>query len=238
MELPAISLPSIELPFDIPVLLHPPVDHFAIALPVVVLLLELINLVVKRRSLSVVSLFVMVVATLAVAAAYLTGSVDGKEAFDALSEAGQDELKGHKLLGTYLLIASAIVLVVKLLSMMLSRTWMKTLYMLLLVALVAGMFKQGEEGGELVYEYGANVERVKTLDDKLFDCEEALEEAAPETQEEPETEVPSDVKQPDTNQTETNQTQPVPAETLPPIAEVHEVEGMPEPMVQPKIATH
>ena len=79
---------------------------------------------------------------------------------------------------------------------------------------------------------------MKTLDDKLFDCEEALEEAAPETQEEPETEVPNDVKQPDTNQTETNQTQPVPAETLPPIAEVHEVEGMPEPMVQPKIATH
>ena len=241
MELPAISLPNIELPFDIPVLLHPPVDHFAIALPFVVLLLELINLAVKRRSLSVVSLFVMVVATLAVAAAYLTGSVDGKEVFDALSEAGQDELKGHKLLGTYLLIAAAIVLVVKLLSMMLSRTWMKTLYLLLLVALVAGMFKQGEEGGELVYEYGANVERVKTLDDKLFDCEEALEEAAPqvpETQQTPQTEAPSDVKQPDTNQTETNQTLPIPAETLPPVAEVPEVEGMPEPMVQPKIATH
>ena len=250
MELPAISLPNIELPFDIPVLLHPPVDHFAIALPVVILLLELINLVIKRRSLSMVSLFLMVVATLAIAAAYLTGSVDGKEAFDALSEAGQAELKGHKLLGTYLLIATAIVLLFKLLSMMLGRTWSKTLYMLLLIALVAGLFKQGEEGGELVYEYGANVERVKTLDDKLFDCEEALEEAAPQTDEDsetettpkveqaPQTDAPSEVKIPDTNATDANQTQPLPAVVLPPVANTHEVEGMPEPMVQPKIATH
>jgi hypothetical protein len=45
MQLPQITLPQIELPFDIPVLLHPPVDHFAIALPVVILLLELMNLI-------------------------------------------------------------------------------------------------------------------------------------------------------------------------------------------------
>ena len=38
-------------------------------------------------------------------------------------------------------------------------------------------FNQGKEGGELVYEHGLNVQAVKTLDDKIFDLEEALEEA-------------------------------------------------------------
>ncbi|HEY9189883.1 MAG TPA: hypothetical protein VIM88_03375, partial [Sulfurovum sp.] len=102
MALPEITLPKIELPFDIPVLMHPPVDHFAIALPVVILLLELINLVAKKRAVSVLSLFFIVLTVIAVFAAYLTGNVDGKEAFILLSEEGQAELKAHKLLGTYL----------------------------------------------------------------------------------------------------------------------------------------
>lgn len=49
MTLPVITLPKVELPFDIPVLLHPAVVHFMIALPVVIILLELINLIMKKR---------------------------------------------------------------------------------------------------------------------------------------------------------------------------------------------
>ena len=52
MTLPAITLPKVELPFDIPVLLHPAVDHFMIALPVVILVLEPINLMMKKKALS------------------------------------------------------------------------------------------------------------------------------------------------------------------------------------------
>ncbi len=239
MSLPAISLPSINLPFDIPVLFHPPVDHFAIALPAVILLLELINLVIKRRALSMTALFLMFVATLMVAAAYLTGSVDGKEAFDALSKAGQDELKGHKLLGAYLLIVSVFVLASKLLSMMLSRTWTKTLYMLLLIVLVAGLFKQGEEGGELVYEYGANVERIDTPSDaQPYEHQEPLPKVVPQIEVSPTEVNQTEVNQTESNQTDINQTLPLPAVTLPPVATTHEVQGMPEEMVQPKIATH
>lgn len=260
MELPEITLPKIELPFDIPVLLHPAVDHFAIALPIVILLLELINLVAKRRAISVLSLFFILLTILAAVAAYFTGTVDAKESFDALSEIGQAELKDHKTLGTYLMIASGLLLILKLLSMMIGRAWAQTLYLLLLVVFVAGMLKQGKEGGELVYEHGANVEKVKILDDKIFDLEEALEEATPDI------EVPA----------ETNQTESVPLETAPAVIEVPalapepkdlpvetpaiepvktepkeevipavneeaeklKVEGMPEEMVQPEIATH
>jgi uncharacterized membrane protein len=153
------------------------VDHFAIALPVVILLLELMNLILRKRAISGVSLFLILLTVVVTVGAYFTGLVDGKEAFPALSDAAKEELGEHKLLGTYLMLASFVLLFFKLFSMLSAKAIMKGLYLLVLIAFVAGIFKQGEEGGELVYEYGINVEKVKELDDKIFDLEEALEEA-------------------------------------------------------------
>lgn len=176
MELPALKLPAIQLPFDIPTLLHPPVDHFAIAIPILVLIIEIINLFAKKRAIGVISFVLLLIGMVAVAGAYFTGTVDGKEAFDALTQAGQAELKEHKLLGTYLLLASAVVVLFKLLSAMIRKGLVKMLYLLILVIFVAGILKQGKDGGELVYEYGANVERVQELDSEVFDLNEELDE--------------------------------------------------------------
>lgn len=182
MALPAITLPKVELPFDIPVLLHPPIDHFMIALPVVILVLELVNLMMKKKALSGFSFFLIILTVLVAAGAYLTGLVDGKEAFPALGEAAKLELSEHKLLGTYLMLGTVVLLFFKLLSM-LGGGFLKALYLLVLIAFVAGIFKQGQEGGELVYKYGMNVEQVKVLDDELFDVKEELEEATEELEE-------------------------------------------------------
>lgn len=176
MDLPQIKLPEINLPFDIPVLLHPPVDHFVIALPVVILLLELYNLFAKRKSIGGFSFILLILTILLFAAAYLTGTTDGKEAFDYLSPEGQEELKAHKLLGTYLMFGSVVLLLFRLLAAT-GKGFLKALYLLVLVAFIAIVFKQGKDGGELVYEYGANVEKVKTLDDEMFDLKEELEDA-------------------------------------------------------------
>ncbi len=176
MELPAIKIPQIELPFDIPLLMHPPVDHFIIAIPVIVLLLEMINIIVKKRTIGVISFILLILTVVAAVAAYLTGNIDGKEAYPLLTEVAQGELKEHKLLGTYLMLASVVVLAFKLLSVMISRGLMKALYLLILILFVAGILKQGKEGGELVYKYGANVEKVQELDSELFDVKEELEE--------------------------------------------------------------
>jgi len=175
MELPAIKIPQIELPFDIPVLLHPPVDHLVIALPLIVLLLELVNLVVKKRALGVTNFFLLLLTVVAAVAAYLTGSVDGKEAFPLLNEAAQTELKAHKVFGTYLMFASVVVLVFKFLSAVMKKGLVKTLYLLILVLFVAGILKQGKEGGELVYKHGVNVAQVMNLEDKIDDLKDELE---------------------------------------------------------------
>jgi len=183
MELPAIKIPEIPLPFDIPALMHPPVDHFIIALPIVVLLLEIINLFAKKRAIGVVSFFLIVLTVVAAVAAYFTGTVDGKAAWDLLSEAGQSDLKAHKLLGTYLMLASGVVLLFKLLSSMIQRGLMKALFLFILIIFVAGILKQGKEGGELVYTHGANVKIVKIKDDKLFDCQDDLSDYVAEEKE-------------------------------------------------------
>jgi len=176
MNLPAITIPQIDLPFEIPLLLHPPVDHFAIALPIVVLIIEFINLFARRRALSLLSLFMMIAMIAAVVAAYFTGSVDGKEVYPLLNEAGQAELEGHKILGTYLMLASGVVLLFKLGAMLASRGLVKAFYLLVLVLYAVGILKQGKDGGELVYEFGAHVAMVKTLDEERFDLKKKRDE--------------------------------------------------------------
>ena len=182
MTLPEITLPKIELPFDIPVLLHPLTDHFIIAIPVVILLLELMNLMMKKKAVGGVSFFLILLTIAAAVGAYLTGLVDGKEAFPTLGEAAKTALADHKLLGTYVMLASGVVLFFKLISMMTGSKIIKSLYLLVLIAFVLALFKQGKEGGELVYTHGMNVKQVKILDDELFDLKDELEDAIAETE--------------------------------------------------------
>ena len=81
MELPNITIPKIDLPFNIDPLLHPAVVHFAIALPVIILLLEFYNVFVKRKSIGVFSFILIVLAIVMLVASYFTGVVDAKEAY-------------------------------------------------------------------------------------------------------------------------------------------------------------
>lgn len=250
MKLPEITLPKVDLPFDIPVLLHPPVDHFAIALPVMILFLELINLILKKRAISGLSFFLIFLTVIVSIAAYFTGLVDGKEAYPALGDEARAALSEHKILGTYLMLASGVLLLFKLLSMLISKGVMKGIYLFVLIIFVAGIFEQGEEGGELVYEHGLNVEKVKILDDKIFELEEALEEAE-EKIEEAEEKIQGAEAEESSEESTSEAATPVksiPAETIKESVNEGEtmktgekilnVEGMPEEMVQPEIATH
>ena len=124
-------------------------------------MLEIINLFAKKRAIGIISFFLLILTVVAAIAAYLTGTADGKAAWDLLSEVGQSELKDHKVLGTYLMLASGVVLVFKLLSAMINRGLMKALFLFVLIFFVVGILKQGKEGGELVYTHGANVKIVK-----------------------------------------------------------------------------
>jgi uncharacterized membrane protein len=155
--------------------------HFAIALPVVILLLEFYNLFAKKRSIGGFSFILILLTLVFFALAYFTGGVDGKETFDLLSSEGKEELKAHKLLGVYLLLGSAVLLVLKLLAIT-GNKFFKLLFFVVLIALTVVTLNQGKEGGELTYEHGANVSKVKALDTALFDAKDDLEDALQEAE--------------------------------------------------------
>ncbi len=175
MNLPVITIP-IEIPDVIPLLLHPVAVHFAVVLPLVILILELINLITKRKALSVSVYILFVLLMVVFVAAYATGVTDGKEAGPLMSDDGMAALKAHKLLGIYLVYLTLLPLALKVLSLFVKKGWSRALYSLGLVALIALTFFQAKKGGELVYSYGANVSSQLALEDKIEELEDEMDE--------------------------------------------------------------
>jgi len=186
MDLPVITIP-VEIPEAvlnvIPALIHPAIVHFAIVLPLIILLLELINLIMKRKSLTVSIYLLFLLVMVVFAAAYVTGGIDGKEAYPLLNGDGKFELKEHKLLGTYLVYLTLLPVVFKLFSVLIKSAWFKIIYMLVLAGFVALTLFQGKEGGELVYKHGANVQMVSDVETKAEDLALELEELQEEMDE-------------------------------------------------------
>jgi len=146
----SITIPNFPLPFDIPSMMHPLFVHFAIALPVILLTLELINLIAKRRILTGINIFFTILMPLIYFATYLTGIEDAKNL-------NIEALEAHKQLGVYMVYGSLIVLLFKLISSAINKIQIKIFFYLALVAFIATSFIEGKRGGELVYKYGANV---------------------------------------------------------------------------------
>ncbi len=180
MSLPNITIPF-ELPVDIPLLVHPAIVHFVIAIPIVILLIEIINLGLKKRTLSFLSLSLMIIVAVAMSVAYFTGTVDGKEAYSLLVSEGQAELKEHKLLGIYLVYASLAMIALKLLFMLFSQVVARLFFIVLLIGFIAVTLKQGKDGGELVYEYGANNQAVTAIEEKLDELQDEYDELEEES---------------------------------------------------------
>ncbi len=226
MGLPAFDLPIPPLGVEIPLLMHPPLTHFAIVLPIFILLLELINLIMRRRGLTATAFVFFTLLIVVYVAAFITGKTDGKEAFDMLTQAGQETLKEHKLIGIYLMLFTVVLVFAKLFSMAIKKWWMKLIYLLILTGFVAAVLYQGKEGGELVYKHGANVERVKALDDKVFDLEDQLDDLKSEKTTEQKEPEPTTAKQTEENPQEANETT---------TATVKEEEKAALPQTQPEI---
>ncbi len=176
INLPMLEIPAVQLPMPIPELIHPAVVHFAIVLPIIILLIELFNTIFKKRALSVTSLLLIVLLTVIVFGAYLTGGVDGKNAYSLLSSDGKEVLKEHKLIGTYLVYGSAVVLFFKLISMIINAGFVRLLFILVLLGYTGSSLYQGKEGGELVYEYGSNIAPISEFKDEITELKETIED--------------------------------------------------------------
>jgi uncharacterized membrane protein len=168
MTLPVIpDLPIPPLPIEIPLLMHPVVAHFAIVIPVVVLLLELANLIAKKRAISITSLSFVVLMMVIYVGLFITGKTDGSEGAILLSDEGLADFKAHKLLGLYLIYSTAIIFLFKLVAMLVQKPAAKIFFVVLLIGFVGVNMYQGKEGGELVYKFGMNNAALNEANDKL-----------------------------------------------------------------------
>ncbi|SHO80860.1 ORF 73 ECLF1 [hydrothermal vent metagenome] len=177
INLPPLEIPALQLPMPVPELIHPAIVHFAIVLPIIIFLIEFFNTIFKKRALSITSLLLIVLLTIIAFGAYLTGSVDGENAYNLLSSDGQADLKEHKLLGIYIVYGSASLLLFKLISMIIKASFIRFLFILLLIGFTGATLYQGKEGGELVYKYGSNIAPVADLGEEVSDLKEEMEES-------------------------------------------------------------
>lgn len=203
MTLPNISIP-VHIPYDIPTMLHPPLVHFAVVIPILVLLFEIVNIFLNSKSLKIITSSLLFLTIIILFGAYLAGTTDGKAAIDSGNFNALSELKEHKLLGMYLFYGSIGVFIFKLLSLVINKTGFRIFYVLILLGFITGIVHQGKEGGELVYKYGANVQVQK--DDFDDDEEEKTvpvktEQKAPEASEKQKTKEIKKVQTAEENQT-------------------------------------
>jgi len=157
-------------------MLHPAVAHFAVALPIISLILGIAYLVKPSELMSKISTRFMVFAALFMIGAFFSGKADGGEAYPLLVELGQGLLKEHKDFGLYLTIAMGIAALVKLFGCFQKRIKAEIFSIILLGIIAGGVLYQGKMGGELTYTYGANVAQHSDGMDCLADPSEFIEE--------------------------------------------------------------
>jgi uncharacterized membrane protein len=129
----------------------------AIALPILVMLLELINTMTRKKSIGVINFFFLLLLSGVLLIAYLTGTADAKAAESALDAQARSLLDEHRQIGIYLLYASGILLLLKLLSIVIRKVPMKITYLLVLAVFIGFTATTAKRGKSLVYEHGVNV---------------------------------------------------------------------------------
>jgi len=114
-------------------------------------------------------------------AAWYTGTQAGPEIYNFLSEAGKEELREHKALGTYLAIAMGIIALIQIAGCRMRKFGLELLAIVLLIGAMATTFKQGKDGGEIVYNYGQPFKAYmiqKLLNDAVKEADDADEDEA------------------------------------------------------------
>ena len=140
--------------------LHPAIVHFAIVLPILVLIFQGLFLATKELTYSKISFILAIVTALFLIGAWYSGGImqDAKGSiYPLLSEGGKEELSEHAKLGFYLAIAMSILAILKVVASKLQKQILEVVFLIGIVIFIGLNLKQGKDGGELVYEYGAGV---------------------------------------------------------------------------------
>jgi uncharacterized membrane protein len=156
MRLPDLSIPNLPLIGDIiiPSSFHPFVIHLVISLPIIIIILEFINLFARRKLLGSISFFFMILFSITLFVSYLSGVSDANLIKDSLDEATKTVLQQHKMEGIYIVYGSLLLLFIKLLSVVVRKLGIKLLFLLFLMVFTSILANVAIKGTKLVYKYG------------------------------------------------------------------------------------
>lgn len=128
--------------------LHPPFTHFAIAMPVALLVLDLYYRL-TRREIDNLHLIFTVLASLSVLSATLSGMIAYEPIEERLYEI--NIFSTHKNMGLLLAVYFIFLFVVRL--VLSKRPFMRNIFTLMLLLGVSLLFFQGNLGGSIVYDH-------------------------------------------------------------------------------------
>ena len=161
-------------------LLHPPLVHFAIVLPMVALILQLAFSITNNYQYSQWSARTLIVSALLMIATWYTGGAEGSEIYPLLTQSAQEVLIEHKNLGLILMISTIVFAIVKFIACKSRNVYLETLVFIGLLGISSLLAYQGLLGGELVYKHGASVEKhsdgLDCLDDPTMYLDDEEEE--------------------------------------------------------------
>ena len=137
--------------------LHPPAVHFAVALPILLLLLE-IGYLLYRRPPDGLEMGAVLLSFLSVLTAYATGYVAHESMEDMpIGEKAASLLHTHERVGLTILLLLLAVLLLRVIYRYLRINILRYLYVLLAALAAALVLYQGSLGGALVYDFGVGV---------------------------------------------------------------------------------
>ncbi len=138
--------------------IHPMIVHFPIALLIIGFLSDIIGLFFKKDFFSRTGFYLLILGTLGVAAAYVTGNLAG----DGIAEAGtlKQALETHEdaaALSLWLMVIAAVVRIGLVMLKKYSGIF-KWLAFILFFAGVLSIARTGYYGGELVFKHAAGIQ--------------------------------------------------------------------------------
>ena len=140
------------------ILLHPPLVHFAIVLPVIAMFFQIAYSVSNNATYSKCSAAALVITALVMVATWYTGGLEGEDIYPLLSDEGQATLKLHKTFGLFLMIGVIALALVKVFAYRARSVVLETIVLMGLLVTSSALIYQGLLGGDIVYKYGAGVE--------------------------------------------------------------------------------
>jgi len=152
-----------NLPLEIPHFLHPLIVHFAVSLPFVIIIIEVMNLFSTKKTFGALSFLFMLLLSGILYLTILSGKVDMKLTIDTLSNSGKFLLREHIHFGIYLFYTSLVLIALKLITVIFRAISMKTLFLLALIFYGILTIATMIDGTRLVYSYKSHTPAMKSL---------------------------------------------------------------------------